>query len=431
MESSKKQESIIGDPITIQSLIRESANCISDSKNHLDHLTQLLGKLDEYALKSEQAATDAKRHNEHATLSQSALNEFLKIQEALIDEKTNNSDQNTISAENARLAFELDTLKFRLSHYKSSIPQHWEAENFCITEEQPIKGKTILQWKFENLYLDDVFFPELTFITEAHNKQLKLVIKRPRPSSKKPVNSLRWPHLLEGISDIEISTYDDPRSFRNKCSELSTTGFQTLKILNYKILNYVSSPYSHAPKIFKTPNFSNLLSKLSKLLSDAPGFLRYDQSSIETVESQNGYSALKVTLINANFENRQWQRFEFSFSTIDESLELFGVNPRLEFLLIDDSSIGTNGKITSDNRGSRYELRFAHPNIIDLTTWSSAAPSDQILLTSLIIALPEIIQNDNSSCAYKRIPKSAWMELALAIKSSLAFNIQKHQSAKN
>jgi len=410
----------------IETLILESQRLISESISQLNDASDVINRL---AIAS--TTTAIIKNNDvsetASSLPYEMLSEFLQLQERFLAETCNIQQAKSLKDETLKLERKIESLNLRLCHYKSNIPQHWEAEHFSVIEKHSSKGISILEWNFQNLYLNDFFFTEMVVLTELRSKNLKLIIKRPVPNNTKSNGSLRWPELLTGISDLEFSTLDEPKIFREKCAALSTSGFTAIITLVRKLTHYVKSPYSNAPKIFKNANLTNSLAQLAEQFKSIPSYLRYDSSAIESIE-QNGYAALNITLRNANLDSRTWPELKFAFSSVDHSPGIFGNNPRLEFEIFEGCPVGQNGKITTDERGSRFELRFAHPNIIDIPTLNSTSAADQLLLISLVVALPDIINAYTFDHTFKRIPKLAWVNLANIIKSCLAFNTTRQVS---
>lgn len=321
--------------------------------------------------------------------------------------------------ENLRLDNLNHTLHTRLSTLLEQQPQFWEYESLDLnyTPEE-----FSVEWMFTNVNIAGRVIPRLVFKTVKQNGATGIVF--PALGSKESFSFIKKPYHLNKADLVNLSPQPGPLLQGNNgtLTILGTTDWESLVSLAEKLRHQTNNKIIalKAPGL-DCADLENGLFNLFTTLSNWPAVLRYDSIKLKGVRNEGDYHSISIQMTNISFGEHRWRDVSYTLSTVAEN-GVFGKNPRIEFPEQTRSALVNWYPETSDHRGSRLELRFSTPNLMDIPVWQALAEKDQCLISALIAFLPiqfsELRSNTNIVRKW-----DDWSGVAKSMKDILAYHV--------
>jgi len=296
-------------------------------------------------------------------------------------------------------------------------PDFLSYEDLTISVRETEQSILLMDWRFHELYIGNRFFDDVSFNTHLAGETFGIVFKRISEDSD-PHPLLRWPTSFRNKKEFSILTRENVKN--EALSELSTSDWKLLQRIIDVMLSLTADPTAlDLPANISRHNLMQGLKKFITMIRSWPSVLRYDEIKLSSIQEIPGYEALSISLADASLGKLHWPSIEYRLATADILPQEFGKNPRIEFPE-SMSSVLENWFIeTSDDRGSRLELRFAHPQDMDVTVWNQISFTDQILIAGIIGSF-HLQANDLKQCD-KKPPRGwqAWLDVSLTLKQIL------------
>lgn len=302
-----------------------------------------------------------------------------------------------IATLNAQLSMQNTELSTRLEKILERNPNIWEFDDILVTLSPKQSNTKII---IQNFYIGKLHLPEVCI--EASSDDKSLII---HGLSNFNESSLGYRFTSERSTAVELRLADTPGS-NPGISQLSTTEWFILVSL-LKMLTYTASTRK-AP--LESINFALFLA----LLEEWPAVLRYDTIENLGILTEGKYSGLAASIKNISFDRFNWPELNFRLATVSSN-HLFFQYPRLEFPESTTNSFENWYSETTDHKGSRLELRYAHPRDIDASVWNRLSKKDKCLVTALVYFLPSLVTQLGASS--KLQPCHQWYALAECIKN--------------
>lgn len=302
-----------------------------------------------------------------------------------------------VTTQNLQLSKQNEELNLRIQKILERNPNIWEYDQVLISLT-PNKSKTLVT--IENFYLGEYHATEVTI--EASHGDQSLTIHGLSNSNNSPLLSAP---SQENRGTITLKLGDTP-SLNPKISQLSTTEWVILVSL-LKMLNHLVDTQKLSLAKFDLP-------LILAMLEAWPAMLRYDKIENLGVLTEGKYSGLAVRMRNISFGTFTWPDLHFRLATVS-SKHLFFQYPRLEFPETTISSFENWYSETTDHKGSRLELRYAHPEDFDASVWGRLSNKDKCLVTALVYFLPNLVTEFPASENYQA--GQQWQALAECIRN--------------
>lgn len=291
----------------------------------------------------------------------------------------------------------IEKLYIRQKHDKSQITiyrsrvDNWK-KRFINTAEYGSLAVDFLPdqrwiWNFKDIYLSDKLIQDFRITTEVGQNGLLVWIHRDSETKQQPL--VRWPDsATEGnVLDLSLDRNTNGLSKGKTLNTLALTDWNALKRLTGEMVTYARS-YESRPEV---ATMLEALNEYHTTLAAWPTTLRYDTIQLESSGRDPNYRWLDIKISNVNISDVYLKEFRYRIASVDSSAEKFGTNPRLEFGTKSKQAFKRWYAESDDSRGQRLELRFAHPNAMDISVWHQLDQNDQLLITGIISTLKEQI----------------------------------------
>lgn len=317
----------------------------------------------------------------------------------------------SIQKHNVNLARALSALSKQLSQ-----PWYFESIHVVATAEN---DSLHTQWHIENCVVNGKFIPQIRFHTGIFQGSFGLIFHHPFTDWLTTPKDATQDNMLRCIP--EKNTLYNGNNL--PLTSLSTSSWSSLKAL----LGNLVQELSHSDKLQTDPGIEkgvlqNYLSNLHQTLNAWPNVLRYDNIEVLAEIETETHNRLELRLRNASIINNQWEEVHYGLSSID-SPGSFGTHPKLEFPKSSPSALEKWYPETIDERGSRLELRFKQPNVMDTDVWSTLSGKDQVLIASLLTSLKAQLTELVRSEKIDRDGFQKWHDLSIKIKSIMSNNL--------
>ncbi|MDH0758666.1 hypothetical protein N5C70_18410 [Pseudomonas juntendi] len=272
----------------------------------------------------------------------------------------------------------------------------------------------------KDTYISDERFEELRFKLIVVNGTAGLVFPPARPSE--PTMIKNWTH--DQLSKHEFCCLPaQGSSFENanyNTASLGTTDWLRVQDL-FKKLDYYFENNSDTIPLSNNicEQFSAALKNTNNTLRNWPKILRYDQISLEESTDFDNYNALDISLKNALINDKVIDELRYTIATTYSSRELPHEHPRLEFPESCKGLVDNWYAETQDDRGARLELRFAHPNAMDIEVWHKLSTKDQILVATLLSGAERQLSELEIKPELSGLETAAWHEVAKTMRKAL------------
>lgn len=312
--------------------------------------------------------------------------------------------------------------QIRINRLKSLLPDHWEMEVQSITKKR--KGTVQLTcWTLKDVYLANVYLPELHLETHVRDGQMGLQFKN-IVSSDMPEHEKAG--RLAGGDLIRLFPESVPvnQGANLEITSLGTTDWNAAKELVRCLTKLVENPeFEHnALKKADLETLSVGLQSLCKKLDNWPWVFRFDNVCLSDTLQTHEYHKLNLRIENLSVGSYGWSRLDYGVATVDHDGK-FGQHPRLEFPESSKNVIKNWYPETSDGRGPRLELRFAIPNAFDRNVWNHLSNEDKLLITALVTSLPTQIAMIEKQDVHRQNWRK-WTELCLSMRAILASQLE-------
>jgi hypothetical protein len=351
----------------------------------------------------------------------------LEIENRILIECLHKSQETLESQIELNHTSKIDTKKQneRIKALAEKLPEHWEADSFYAESELHDDKKTVT-WNFRNLFIEDRLIPELTFVTELQKHDFRLKLLRSTEQTCRHAPLMRWPESL--TEEDYMPCYPIPGGIHHgtnaALSELGTSDWAFILSLLMKLRSYLQNRSKAEMIISIDPMILQGVENTLNSLEAWPTMLRYDSFTTSENFNRKNYSALVCAMRNVSLGDRKWPTLDFVLSTVDNLEDTFGSNPRLEF-----AEVTANQPLSSwyaerdDEHGRRFELRFAHPDLMDIQVWKSISGSDQLLIAAIISSMPQMLHRAIHSSKTLLKSENKWATLAKSLRDNFVYNV--------
>lgn len=345
----------------------------SQHKHTQQQLTQAqeqLKQTQEKLKQAEQQRDAAKQHETTQRQQQAELedtkqeNELLLLQLHQVQEELEH-----YFLEHQKLSSTHETLENRWQRLLKRHPDYCDYQTLD-THEDPQQPDT-LQWHFQGLEFAGQHWPTLQIRSTLNAQGMVLTLHQPDAAPFKvgipksaqerrylqSLSSRQWQYaqhlpklLAQGLQDAALST------------ELKT-------------------------------RYQQALNALVESLASLPALLRVDDVNLHNVQVNPDYEHLWLELVNPTWGNEQLETWHLRLSTAGVTPTQFGAYPKLEIPAQPTPWLENWYAESQDDHGSKWELRFAQPDTLDMGAWQQLTPRDQTLLTQVLEQLPMLLNN--------------------------------------
>lgn len=271
--------------------------------------------------------------------------------------------------EHQKLSSTHETLENRWQRLLKRHPDYCDYQTLD-THEDPQQPDT-LQWHFQGLEFAGQHWPTLQISSTLNAQGVVLTLHQPDAAPFKvgipksaqerrylqSLSSRQWQYaqhlpklLAQGLQDAELST------------ELKT-------------------------------RYQQALNALAESLASLPALLRVDDVNLHNVQVNPDYEHLWLELVNPTWGNEQLETWHLRLSTAGVTPTQFGAYPKLEIPAQPTPWLENWYAESQDDHGSKWELRFAQPDTLDMGAWQQLTPRDQTLLTQVLEQLPMLLNH--------------------------------------
>lgn len=328
--------------------------------------------------------THAKESAPSRTSILAAEVELLLTQLHLTQEELNEKNEHLLQVVQSAAELEKRVNRFIIRH-----PDSFEFDELIPTlTDDTLTSDQSIRWTATNAYISNILYPQLEFVTFLSGGITGIIFERDGCPSINFFNSSTDIDELVCMPVKGAFTLEE----NARISDLSHSDWRMLNRLIPKLIDYLSAgSHDYLPMQAAEATASGL-KKLSATLDNWPKVLRYDSIELTTAIYGVEYQALDLKLKNVEIGTRVFPTLAFRLSSINEPGNQVGQYPRLEFF--EDARECFTGWYaeSNDERGKRYELRFAATNEIDIKAWKSISDLDQLMIVAIIAKLPEMIE---------------------------------------
>jgi|TARA_R100001015_G_scaffold7672_1_gene2987 chemotaxis protein histidine kinase CheA len=363
----------------------------SQHKHTQQQLTQAqeqLKQTQEKLKQAEQQRDAAKQHETTQRQQQAELedtkqeNELLLLQLHQVQEELEH-----YFLEHQKLSSTHETLENRWQRLLKRHPDYCDYQTLD-THEDPQQPDT-LQWHFQGLEFAGQHWPTLQIRSTLNAQGVVLTLHQPDAAPFKvgipksaqerrylqSLSSRQWQYaqhlpklLVQGLQDAELST------------ELKT-------------------------------RYQQALNALAESLASLPALLRVDDVNLHNVQVNPDYEHLWLELVNPTWGNEQLETWHLRLSTAGVTPTQFGAYPKLEIPAQPTPWLENWYAESQDDHGSKWELRFAQPDTLDMGAWQQLTPRDQTLLTQVLEQLPMLLNHLQEQGQEPGRGWQAWLQL--------------------
>ena len=363
----------------------------SQHKHTQQQLTQAqeqLKQTQEKLKQAEQQRDAAKQHETTQRQQQAELedtkqeNELLLLQLHQVQEELEH-----YFLEHQKLSSTHETLENRWQRLLKRHPDYCDYQTLD-THEDPQQPDT-LQWHFQGLEFAGQHWPTLQIRSTLNAPGVVLTLHQPDAAPFKvgipksaqerrylqSLSSRQWQYaqhlpklLVQGLQDAELST------------ELKT-------------------------------RYQQALNALAESLASLPALLRVDDVNLHNVQVNPDYEHLWLELVNPTWGNEQLETWHLRLSTAGVTPTQFGAYPKLEIPAQPTPWLENWYAESQDDHGSKWELRFAQPDTLDMGAWQQLTPRDQTLLTQVLEQLPMLLNHLQEQGQEPGRGWQAWLQL--------------------
>ncbi|WP_155642336.1 hypothetical protein [Pseudomonas alabamensis] len=361
----------------------------------------------------------AEEHERLKTNAENQLEQVRSENESIMYQLHNCQEQLEKAYINSRAAQKHNVnLAKALAALSKKLPDFYHFESIHVL---PIAGNDHLhtQWHIENCIINGKFIPQIRFHTGVFQGNFGIIFHHPFTDWLTTPKDATQDNMLRCIP--EKNTVYDGNNL--PLTSLSTSSWRSLKALLGSLVqewnnsNDLNMGSNIENKILK-PYFSNLYQTLDAW----PNVLRYDDIDVLAEIETETLNRLELRLRNASIINDQWEEVHYALSSIDNPGS-FGTHPKLEFPKSSPSALDKWYPETIDERGSRLELRFKQPNVMDTEVWNVLSGKDQILIASLLTSLKAQLTELVRGEKIDRDGFQKWHDLSTKIKNIMSKNL--------
>ena len=314
--------------------------------------------------------------------------------------------------------FEKENLKEKLIFQENRLtfilkqnPKAYEFESLTVTELEETTN-----WHFKNIYISNKLIPNLKFQLTTVNHVAGIIFER---DSKDDITLIpAWPHpyIDSNILDCTPVPGNVSQGSNMTLSSIGTEGWSSLIELVTLIKKLTDQKFEAIPEAINDQSFSDAINNLQATFSKWPTVLRYDHVDILDTVDNGPYQRLSLSLKNISVGTYNFEKLTYNFSSYNSEHEEFGTHPRLEFPVSSKEAFDNWFEESAGAHGSRLELRFAHPDMMDTNVIYKLSEKDQILMFGLISSLERQIEESRQKFGYDPDAFTKWVNLAKSIK---------------
>lgn len=356
---------------------------------------------------------------------------FDEICQSLLSQLHSTQEQlEAIWNEHERVNSERDQFKELFFYTLSKNSDFWLYKKISV-ELASTKSRLEIDIYLKDTYINDERFDETKFRLVIDNGTAGLIFQAAKPGE--PTMIKKWSR--EQLSKQELCCMPaQGSSFENANAtlmSLGTTDWLRVKDLFKKLGYFFENNLDTIPFSDEiTVQISRALKNTNTILDNWPKILRYDQVSLEDSTDFDNYNALNICLHNALIGNKVIEKFPYTMATTYTSEELTQEHPRLEFSELGQHLIENWYAETQDDRGARLELRFAHPNAMDIEVWHKLSEKDQILVATILSGAERQLSELEITPELSKLDTAAWHEVARTMRKALG-DYTLHSRIKN
>ena len=227
---------------------------------------------------------------------------------------------------------------------------------------------------------------------------------------------LRWPFAADRQSAtiIPVVRPENARQRYETFVDLSATDWRSMQIFAQVLIKTLRSSIE-VTGLEKTQReaFIHGLEKFLSIMAALPPLLRYDAAELKNEQVNPSYEHLWLHLKSMALNGKQYPDFEFRVSCANVCPDHFGRQPKLEFPETGGQDPFESWfKESSDDFGSKMELRFALPSDMDMDVWGRVSENDKKFLIALTNCLPSILRGIRETDVTIRRSWDDWMRMS-------------------
>ncbi|GEM_PF-3120703 len=303
----------------------------------------------------------------------------------------------------------------------SAYPDYVNARDVSINSHKSIFTPSGLDFSIDEITISHTDIESLNFTVDTSNDSTKVFFPRSVNGSK--VNDwISWqtiPHHVKAIIMSE-GVPNLPSRGNSVGKHLTASEWHIVSQLPRLASNLIQKQKT---SLSASPNLKKIalesLYRFQKCIDKWPTMLRCDLCELKHVVVKREYKSIELHLANVIVGEKSLGNIEFTISTVDADENHFGSHPRLEFYEKSRSTFEHWFQESSDERGSRLELRFAGSDEMDMAVWHQLVDNDKILVTALISSLPSLIESLKTTNSHFKSHRAQWLNLTQNMKNIL------------
>lgn len=328
-----------------------------------------------------------------------------------------------LTAELRKKDLTIKSLKNKLEKMRAKHPNYWEAAAIDYSVKKDKAGSNFVSWTVTDTELGNKNYSLLAFDTEVCDGLTSIKFKK----TSKDLFFFKNNPTAQELNCLPVNGSYTAASNR-MISSIGSSDWRAINELITKIISgLLNDDFSKIPEEL-AQELARGLQALKAVFEKWPKVIRYDSIRLAQKTNTPEYQSIDVVVSNLEIESETIAEFSYRVSSVNEAGENFGQYPRLEFYQNSASKFEKWFVETSDDRGSRMELRFADPEDMDMDTWKKLSIRDQVLILANTSILPDAFRNLGGSHK-EGLATGEWTALSEKITRIMknAMNIKKNR----
>ncbi|WP_368607861.1 hypothetical protein [Pseudomonas fulva] len=293
-----------------------------------------------------------------------------------------------LTAELRKKDLAIKSLEDKLEKMRAKYPNYWEAASISYSVKKNKTGSNFVSWTVTNTELGNKNYSLLSFDTEIYEGLTSIKFNK----TSKDLYFFKNDPSAQELNCLPVNgsyTTENNRII----SSIGSSDWRAINDLITKIIfGLLNDDFSKIPQEL-AQKLARGLQALKAVFEKWPKVIRYDSIRLAQKTNTPEYQSVDVAVSNLEIESEIIAEFSYRVSSVNEAGKNFGQYPRLEFYQNSASKFDKWFVETSDDRGSRMELRFADPEDMDMSTWKKLSIRDQVFILANTSILPDAFKN--------------------------------------